>query len=128
MSQGSLKQIFDFFFKKLLIRYRRENQSAQEYLEDLFDVDNRNISMWQARRQFKMPGLYYIAGNIKVQGIGYRQVEKETILWLREDNRNKNYLDIEFLGGVGKESHVFCITSSEWNKIKPSLQPIDMAS
>ena len=123
--QGYIKEIYELFFRPLVKRYRRPGASIKEFLEDLFDVDYRHIYRVKARNKFDIPGLLYTAGWAKVQGIGYRTVNKGTLLVVREDMRNPNTVDVEFNGGVGEKEHVYQLTRTEFNSIAVQLEKLD---
>jgi hypothetical protein len=68
-----------------------------------------------------MPGLFYTAPLLKIQGLGYRNVEKDTVLMVRKDSRDEFY-DVEFFGGQGGAEQVFHLSNSEWYQIAPLLE------
>lgn len=125
MDEGHIREIYDTFFRKLVMRYCPEDKSVREFLEDLFNVDHRNITIWKSKRGFRMPGLHYLTGNVKVQGIGFRDVTPNSLLWVREDTKNPGYYDVEFMGGQGGGEQVYQLTASEWLSIQIHCDPID---
>lgn len=127
-NEGSLAKIYDLFFRPLVARYCQDQDNPKKFIEDLFDVDYRIIRTFVANKSFKMPGLYYLTGQQKVQGLGYRQVGAEDLLWVREDRRQPEHLatvDVEFMGGVGSKDQVFSLSPSEWNSIRAFLRPLN---
>lgn len=122
LDEGSLGQIYELFFKPLVQQYSEEEQSADSFMEELFRPDLRPISQWKVVKNFKMPGLYYDAASVKVQGIGYRKMALKTIVMARIDERDET-VDIEFFGGPGKKDQVFCLTKLEWEWVKLHLVP-----
>lgn len=123
--EGSITEIYRIFFRPIIKNHCPDSLTPHEFLEEMFDVDHRDIVRYRAKRNFKMPGLFYVSGNQKVQGIGFRQVKQHAILWLRTDSKNPDFVDIEFMGGVGEMDQVFSLTSSEFNSIAPFIKKID---
>lgn len=126
--EGSIQEIYDTFFRPLVARYCTDSDNPKKFIEDLFDVDNRIIRSFTAISSFNMPGLLYVTGQQKVQGLGYRAVPIDTLMWVREDRRQPSHsatVDVEFMGGIGNKDQVFNLSASEWNTIQPHLMIID---
>jgi hypothetical protein len=113
-SEGCIRDIYKHFFGPLIF-YKPPLLTIQDWLNYLFDASNRDIVRYVATKDFKMPGLLFTSGSVKVQGLGYRPVTKGDELWVRTDARNPNQIDVEYLGGVGSAEQVFSLNSSEWN-------------
>jgi hypothetical protein len=120
--EGSLAEIYKIFFGKLVI-YKPETMSLQEWNEELFDVKNRDIAVMEATEAFRMPGLYYAAPLVKIQGIGFRDIPARAICFVRTDSRSDT-IDVEVFAGPGKKDSVFALTTSEWNSIAAYLKPM----
>jgi len=123
--QGSIKQIYELFFQPLVKRYRVPGKSLKEFLEDLFNVDYRNIDRYKVKNTFEIPGLLYTAGWAKTQGLGYRTVKKGSLIFVRTDSREPNAIDVEFYGGVGEKEHVYCLNQYQFNSILQNISKID---
>lgn len=123
-TEGFIQRIYNLFFKPLVINYKPEDLSVVTFLENLFDVDYRSINRFKSRRSFKIPGLLYVAGATKVQGTGYRNVKKDSLLIVRENTRTSTF-DVEFHGAQGKAEQVFHLDNSQWNSIATHLQKLD---
>jgi hypothetical protein len=119
LTEGSLMNIYQWFFAPL-VHYKPAEMPIKDWMELLFDFRNRDIVRYVATKPFKMPGLFYQAANIKVQGMGYRKVAVGDAMWVRHDARNPRVVDIEVQTGAGDQ--VFQLTSSEFNRIGPNLR------
>ncbi len=120
-NEGSLSDIYKLFFGKLT-QYKPHEMTLQEWNETLFDVKNRDIQMYEATKAFKMPGLYYVAPLVKIQGLGFRAIPEKTILFARTETRSEN-VDVEVFAGQGKKDLVFCLTNNEWGRLQGCLRP-----
>lgn len=120
-NEGSLSEIYRLFFGKLT-QYKPHEMTLQEWNEVLFDVKNRDIQMFEAKKAFKMPGLYYTAPLVKIQGLGFRDIPERTILFARTDSRSDT-VDVECFAGQGKKDLVFCLTTQEWTRLQVHLKP-----
>jgi hypothetical protein len=119
-SQGSLSDIYKLFFGRLH-HLKPDVMSLGEWMEYLFDYKNRDIARFVATKEFTMPGLFYTAGSVKVQGLGYRQVPEGAALLVRSDDRT-NTVDVDWMGGQGEKEQVFCLSASEWGWVKLHLK------
>ena len=125
LNEGSLREIFDLFIKPIVNKYGYRKMNEMVFMEWLFDVENRQITRWKVAKPFTIPGLMYVAGAVKVQGIGYRELKPDTILWVRSDRRNPNLIDVEFNGGQGAAEQVFALTKDEWTLVQRNLIIVD---
>jgi hypothetical protein len=114
-TQGVMAKIYEWFVGPLVIKHKPHQQSINEFLEQTFDFKNREIIRYVATRDFVLPGLYYSAPLMKVQGIGYRDIKQGTELWVRKDARVPDTVDVEFMGGQGGKDQVFALSRSEWD-------------
>jgi hypothetical protein len=119
LDEGPLKNIYEWFFQPIVEKYAEEDQTAHSFLEELFDVDHRHIEQYQCVKLFKMPGLYYAAARVKLQGAGPRRITRGTLLMVRQDDRSQD-VDVEFT--AAGEDHVFCLTQSEWEWVRLHLK------
>lgn len=116
-SEGVISLIYKWFFGPLIF-YKPHDMAIKEWLEYLFDVKNREITRYRVTKPFTVPGLYYSAPLVKVQGIGYRELKEDDILWVRRDARNPDTIDVEFMGGQGRADQVFALNSSQWGFVQ----------
>ena len=124
VNEGSLKDISKQFFSPIYQRFRAENQSAKSFFDELFDVENREISRWKVKEGFKIPGLLYLGGFVKIQGAGRRYVKRGLVIFVRMDKSNPTSVDVEFFAGKGKRDQCFCLDLSQWELIKLNLEQI----
>lgn len=121
ITQGSLADIYKHFFGKLLI-YKPPQMELNDWMETLFHFRERDIIRYEAVTPFKMPGLFCQAPHVKVQGIGYRQVEVGTPIFVRLDLATPNSIDVEFMGGQGGADQVFNLSGDEWRRVARHLR------
>lgn len=121
LDEGPLKDIYNWFFKPIVERFGDPESSAHSFMEKLFDVDHRKIEQYQAVKQFRMPGLYYAAARVKLQGVGVRRVTRGTFIMARIDDKSPG-IDVEFFGGRGGRELVFHLTPAEWEEVKLNLK------
>jgi hypothetical protein len=119
-TEGSLAEIYRWFFGKLNF-LKPEMFTLKDWEEHLFDIKNRDITRFSVKKPFKLPGLYYMAGALKIQGLGYRQMKTGDILWVRTDERTKK-ADVEVLAGQGQKDQVFELNESEWGWVRLHLE------
>lgn len=113
-------------FKKFLAplsRYKPDELDMGQFWECLFHVEERTIQAYKARASFKLPGLYYLSGNVKIQGVGPRQVKRGEYLFVRTSNLDPNRVDVEH--NIRDEEHVFALNSSEWGWVRLKLEPVN---
>lgn len=120
-SQGSLKIIYEHFFGPL-IRYKPQDYSIRDWMDVLFDLKNRDVVRYTAKKAFMMPGHFYAAPLMKVQGLGSRDVKPGTELYVRKDAHNPDVIDVEFQGGQGGANQVFALTAPEWGRVQRYLE------
>jgi hypothetical protein len=132
MSEGNLERIFKWFFRPLMLYKPADfemngelvkNVSNQEWLEYLFHLNERDITRYRAREDFKMPGLFMERPHRKIQGIGHRWVLKSQEMWVRKDAREQVY-HVEFNGGRGDAEQVFELDEFEWNSVAAKLEVV----
>jgi hypothetical protein len=120
IEEGSLKLIYKWFIGPLII-YKPASHSIKEWLEELFDIKHRDITRYVVMKPFHMPGLYCETAATKIQGVGYRTVKKDEVLWVRTDGRRPNVIDVEWLGGQGRKDQVFSLSADQWRWVKRHL-------
>lgn len=125
LDDGILKSIYDWFFRPIVINHSDpESNDIQAFMEMLFDVDKRHLSQWSVVKSFVMPGLCYVNGTQKIQGVGKsRRLQRRTLLMMREDDRKSGSVDVEFFGGRNQKEQVFCLTREEWDWVKLHIKP-----
>lgn len=124
INEGSLRDLSKHFFSPIYQRFRAENQSAKSFFDDLFDVEGRLIQRWKVRQGFKIPGLLYLAGFVKIQGSGQRYVKKGLVIFSRLNNSEPSTVDVEFFSGKGKRNQCFCLDKMEWESVQSNLELI----
>ena len=120
MKEGSLKNIKDWFIKPLL-RWKEDDMSIKDWLEGIFHLKTREIITYKARTEFMMLGLYMMASNKPVAGIGHRKVKQDSELIVRLDHKTPNDIHVEFNGGVGNTENVFLLNQLEWAAVEKFL-------
>lgn len=123
-NQGYIKQIYELFFKPIVTSYKPSDQSLYDFLEELFDVKHRYITRYRVKSDFKIKGLFYVAGWAKTQGLGNRDVPAGSIIWVREDMREPEHVDIEVVR-QGREDEVYYLTKLEWEEHKLNCLNLD---
>jgi hypothetical protein len=119
--QGSLKLIYKWFIGPLII-YKPASYSIKEWLEEIFDLKNREIVRYVAKQTFTLPGLYYASAAHKIQGIGERRIRMGDVLWVRFDARNPGFVDVERTKKNDLEEDVFNLTIDEWKWTERHLE------
>lgn len=123
-AEGSIAQIYEMFFKPIMLNHCPEEQNPKDFLEDLFNTDHRTITVWRAEKAFRMPGLLYTTPLFKTQGVGWRQVKRGDTLYIREDSRTPDDIDVEFFAGQGEKDQVFCLTAIERIQISHNIKKL----
>lgn len=109
LEEGSLKDIFKLILGPFTV-FKPAEMTVSEWFEFLFHTKYRDITRYQVMRPFRMPGLYYTAPTVKVQGIGTRDVPAGAFLFVRTDTRFPDTNDVQW---VGREDRQFCLNSTE---------------
>lgn len=112
-----LKKIWDLFIAPMA-RNAPVQEDTKRFLDKVFCVDTREIQSYKAKSFFSMPGLKVEAPHVKIQGIGYRGVNKDKILTVRTDSTMPDCVDVEYLAGQGAAIQWYQLSRSEWEKIK----------
>lgn len=121
-TQGMMGQIYTWFIGPLICNHKPHQMEIDAFMEQLFDFKNRDITRYVAKNDFVLPGLYYSAPLMKVQGVGYRDVKAGTELYVRKDARSPNTIDVEFFGGQGGKDQVFALDKSQWECVLLNLE------
>lgn len=121
-TQGVMGTIYKYFFGPLIINHKPKQMEIDAFMEEIFDFKNRDITRFVAVRDFVLPGILRAAPNMKIQGIGYRDVKEGTELYVRKDAREPDVIDVEFFGGQGGKDQVFCLDKSQWEYVALCLQ------
>jgi hypothetical protein len=108
--QGSIRKIWDLWIDK----WRSAKPQAMDLLEWL-------EQLWGTK--LRMPGLYFAAPLIKVQGIGPRTIRADADVWVRTDERTPNQIEVQWIDGV--HDRQFELTMSEWNSVAPLLERVE---
>ena len=115
-----LKSIYELFIMPL-IRIKPLGYTPTEWLEDIFCVETRHIRAYTTKAPFKMPGLYYLAGNLPISIKGPRKVRKGLTIYARYDT-TLDRLDVEAPIGPGRKPAVFNLTKSQWKTVRKNLE------
>jgi hypothetical protein len=118
---GSISEIYKKVIPGPFLQYKPSETTLSEWNSFLFHTKYRTIKRYVAVRDFDMPGLYYLAPRQPVQGLGYREVSEGTLVYVREDSREPDRVDVEFQGGLGGRDQVFQLNQIELNRILPHL-------
>lgn len=113
MDQGSMKEIFRLFFAPLMA-YKPNAMESREWMEYLFHLRDRDITRYEVKRNFIMPGLLLAAPLTAIQGIGYRRIKAGTEMYVREDISMPDVVHVEVQAGHGSPIQVFQLTRSEF--------------
>lgn len=116
-SQGSLQRIADLFVKPLCVS-KGKVEDIVEFLQWLFDINNRILIRSKVKREFSVPGVLKENGCIPIQGIGERRVKYNQVVWIRHDHRRPNVYEVETATGVGNKTQVFQLTAQEFRYVK----------
>lgn len=105
-------------------RYKKPDQDLGQFWDVLFGADDkRDLLTFRAKKPLRLPGLYFVADNMRIQGIGPRDVKKGELLIARV-NLETGAADVEH--SVKMRENVFALTSTAWNWLRPQLQPVNM--
>ena len=104
-----------------LTRWKPNGMDVGMFWDELFHLSERSITFCKARRNFRMPGLYYEAPTVKIQGIGDRVVRKNSSIFIRTDTRRPGFVDIEI--AEVDSSRVFSLTTMQLSEIRRNLEP-----
>lgn len=118
-TEGYLKEIWELFFLPMM-GLRPKLISPKDWMNDLFCEKTRKIICVRTTRKFHMPGKLLVAPNIPVSGIGSRDINENSILWIRHDSTMPDRFDVE-TQGKGKTAQVFQLDEDEWDEIKNSI-------
>lgn len=119
--EGVLKEIYQYFIKPLLY-LKPFNVHLQDWLEQVFCVEDRTIVRYRAKRKFKIPGLLWLSTNNLVEGTMNRHVTANTEVWIRKDVTMPDRIDVEIFGGRGEKKQVFILTRSQHDSIVEYLE------
>lgn len=122
LPKSPAEKIFRYFLAPLS-RFKVPEIDMGMHWDCLFNAGSRHIYVFKAKKTFDLPGLYYLAGNVKVQGVGPRHVKRGEYLFVRVDATDPNHIDVEH--SIRNEEHVFALNSSEWGWIKLNLTPVN---
>ena len=115
LNQGSIGEIFRRIIAPL-VRYKPADWTLEQFLGELFAVNDRDITRYKVQRQFRMPGLYCEAPLMPVQGIGPREIKRGDIIWVRTDRQTPNSIDVQWLKPA--HDHLFKLDSTQWGWVK----------
>lgn len=127
IEQGSLKLISDLFIAPLL-KYKPPSRSLSAWLGDIFCVDTRSIERYVTTKRLVIRGNLYRLASRPVQGIGYNEVAKDTVVFVRIDETKPDFVDVEVYAGQGQKEQVFQVDAYHYKtEVKPYLAPAPKA-
>jgi hypothetical protein len=122
---SNLKVIAEYFIKPMMETCPSE-LSPHVYLEQLFCVRERLIGKFKVKKTiYRVPGLYCESSTIRIQGVGYRRANRDTVLTVRHDITNPDVFDVCFTGGQYNQELWYQMTRSEWLSMQVQLEPMD---
>jgi hypothetical protein len=113
LEQGVMREINELFVAPIA-RQCPDNMDPRLFLEQMFDVKNRDVVRFVVKRDFKMRGLFFLAPAMPVQGVGYRHIKKGTPIWARFDAREPAFVHVDLFTGHGQREQMFKLTKEEW--------------
>jgi hypothetical protein len=113
IEQGSIQEVYRRFIAPL-VKYKPEAMELKDWMEGLFHHKDRDISRYVVTIPFNLPGLYHLSANQKVQGLGSRWLFAGNVLFVRQDLTQPDIVEVEVVGGHGKENRMFSLTLQEW--------------
>lgn len=121
IDEGSIKAIFQWVFAPL-VKHKPEKMDFHPWMESLFGLKTRDLSLWRVKRFFRIPGFFCPVPNMKVQGAGRRQVRIGAMLCTRMDEHSDE-VTVEVLNeGHGVDDQIFSLTREQWRAIEGHLE------
>ncbi len=117
--EGSIKDIWAIWFAHWLV-CKPDRMDLTDWLQLIWGTKDRDVTRYIARREFKMPGLYHTAANVKIQGIGPRTVVEGAEIWVRTDAREMDKVEVQWVEGNWERQ--FTLTKTEWFRIAENLE------
>jgi hypothetical protein len=111
-------RIWNLFFKKLMI-YRPTSETTTGWLNTLFHTNERTIDNYIAKRDFKIPGKYWLTPMTHIHTAKKRHIPEGAILTVRKDFRDP-FIDVE----TDDPNQVFRLTYDEWASIGGHLDAL----
>lgn len=118
MEEGVLAQISELLIRPLTKVWPKAMDKKQWLEEHVFCIKTRDITRYKVHTPFRMPGYFLAAPLLPIQGLGYRDVKKGTILIVAEDSTTPDKVVVEYFGGRGEADQLFQLTGSEWGWVK----------
>lgn len=81
-------EILRKFILPFSAQFKGRSVAIDDVIGAFFAIDDRQFYTLKARRQFKMPGKFMMAGNRPAYGIGARQVQKNQLLLAVVDRKS----------------------------------------
>ena len=104
-----------------ILAHKPPSFSLKAWFEIMMHTEDRPIVKYIVKEPFKMPGLYMRTAHIKLQGLGYRRMTPEVVLWVRTDIKTPDVVEVEACIGVGEKTHWYTLDKTEWMSIRPRL-------
>jgi hypothetical protein len=114
LEQGVLRTIYQWFIGPL-VRHKPHQWTLAEFHGEIFHLKTRDITRWKVNKRFNMPGLLYVAGAVKIQGTGYRNVQPGHRLWVRLDANAPDSVDVEWVGTIDQ---TFQMSRNQWEWVR----------
>lgn len=115
---STIEKIADWFIAPLLAQ-KPLAQSDQTFLEEcVFHIHDRVWKRYQATQSFTLPGLYLEVPHMKIQGVGPREVAKDTELWIvANHSMDTPTWHVSYMAGQGGKEVVFELSEDEWFQV-----------
>jgi hypothetical protein len=114
-----LKQFILPFSKQ----FKGRNTTIDDVLESFFNTHTRRFAMLVAKRDFKLPGRYFVAGSKSIEGTGPRAVKKgQKLLVVIDKKERQAKIETTFNGNY----HCYLLkefefkTIAEWCDVLPA--------
>jgi hypothetical protein len=125
MASGHMKEVARLFIWPFIDNYKSPSSSIENFLDELFQTNYRNIERFKGRDKFVMPGKVldkparitgHSSGTIKVR----RNVKADQVMWVRTDSKMPDRIDVELIY-KDNQSTVFLLNQAEWCTILPFI-------
>ncbi len=121
MVEGSLKE-FGRLFIAPFIKYKSAGDTLENFLDNMFCVNDRTIERYKCLTPFRMPGNAFDFSYKAMFEYNYqvpRNVQVDQIMWIRKDITMPGRIDIELikLSKSQKKSTTFRLRHDEYQSI-----------
>ena len=116
LEDGELKKIAQVLLEPAL-RNKPKQTGLKQWLEYIFNTQNRPIIQYHVITPFKMPGVFHVTPTVKWQGKGPRNAKLGEEIWVRFDG---DVVDVEICA-TGKASGWFSMDRVTFGRIEGFL-------